>query len=139
MVTAKLKELEDTRAKLAALEASVAAELRSELAALPVRYGFDNAAAFVAAVRAASGKRRGRKPGLGKSGKAKPTASKRRKRAVITDETRAGVKKLVEEGKTGGEIAKTLGISLPSVQNIKKALGLVGKSKAGRRTKPAKS
>ena len=30
-------------------------------------------------------------------------------------------------GKTGGEIAKSLGISLPSVQNIKKALGLVKK------------
>ena len=51
----------------------------------------------------------------------------RRRRAVITDETRASVKKLVESGKTGGEIAKSLGISLPSVQNIKKALGLVKK------------
>jgi DNA-binding CsgD family transcriptional regulator len=35
------------------------------------------------------------------------------------------VKKLVGAGKTGSEIAKSLGISLPSVQNIKKALGLV--------------
>jgi len=50
---------------------------------------------------------------------------KRRKRAVITDQTRAEVKKLVESGKTGSQIAKTLGISLPSVQNIKKAIGLV--------------
>ena len=30
-------------------------------------------------------------------------------------------------GKTGGEIAKAIGISLPSVQNIKKELGLVKK------------
>jgi hypothetical protein len=50
---------------------------------------------------------------------------KRRKRSVITDETRSSVKKLVEGGKTGSQIAKALGISLPSVQNIKKALGLV--------------
>jgi DNA-binding CsgD family transcriptional regulator len=35
------------------------------------------------------------------------------------------VKKLVEGGKTGSQIAKALGISLPSVQNIKKSLGLV--------------
>jgi hypothetical protein len=49
----------------------------------------------------------------------------KRHRAVITDDTRKDVKKLVEAGKTGGEIAKVLGISLPSVQNIKKALGLV--------------
>jgi hypothetical protein len=35
------------------------------------------------------------------------------------------VKRLVESGKTGAQIARTLRISLPSVQNIKKALGLV--------------
>ena len=40
---------------------------------------------------------------------------------------RAKVKKLVEDGKTGAEIAKAAGISLPSVHNVKKSLGLVGK------------
>lgn len=49
----------------------------------------------------------------------------KRPRAVITDKTRAKVKELVKAGKTGGQIAKATGISLPSVQNIKKALGLV--------------
>jgi DNA-binding CsgD family transcriptional regulator len=53
----------------------------------------------------------------------------RRKRATITDATRAEVKTMVEAGKTGAEIAAALGISPPSVQNIKKALGLV---KAGK-------
>ncbi len=48
---------------------------------------------------------------------------------MITDDTRAEVKKLVEAEKTGAEIAKALKISLPSVQNIKKALGLVRKQK----------
>ncbi len=46
-------------------------------------------------------------------------------RAIITDGTRVEVKKLVEAGRTGHEIAKAVGISLPSVQNIKKQLGLV--------------
>ena len=46
-------------------------------------------------------------------------------RAVITDATREEVKKLVADGKTGAEISEAVGISLPSVQNIKKALGLV--------------
>jgi len=32
---------------------------------------------------------------------------------------------MVEANKTGQEIAKALGISAPSVQNIKKALGMV--------------
>lgn len=56
---------------------------------------------------------------------AKPVKSKASSRGVITAETRAYVKKLIEAGKTGAMIAKDLGISLPSVQNIKKAFGLV--------------
>lgn len=122
MVTNKLKELEAARARLANLEQAIASELRTELASLPAKYGFASAREFANAVSAASGARRGRKPGKAAAG-----GRQRRRRAVITDETRASVKKLVEGGKTGGEIAKSLGISLPSVQNIKKALGLVKK------------
>ena len=133
MVTDKLKELEAARAKLASLEQSIAGELNKELASLPGKYGFQSTADFVKAVTAAAGGggkgrrgRRGRKAAA-PSGAASAAGKKRRKRSVITDETRAQVKKLVNEGKTGGEIAKTIGISLPSVQNIKKALGLVKK------------
>lgn len=128
MVTDKMKELEAARAKLAALEQSIQGELNKELAALPAKYGFASAEDFLAAVRAATGAkvRRGRKPGKAGAGKGAP-GKKRRKRAVITEATRNEVKKLVEAGKTGGEISKSLGISLPSVQNIKKALGLVKK------------
>ncbi len=127
--------------------------MKSELAALPAQYGFASAADFAAAVTKAAGKPRGRKPGnataavkpavavvvepaAAVAGKhvaaAKPKApakKKRRKRAVITDATKAEVKKLVEAGKSGGEIAKAVGISLPSVQNVKKALGLVKKTR----------
>lgn len=128
MITAKLKELTATRAKLASLEQSIASELNAELAALPGRYGFSDASSFIAAVTAATDgrrSRRGRPPGAGK----KDPSPKRRKRAKITDAMRAEVKKLVEAGKAGGAIAKAVGISLPSVQNIKKALGLVKKGK----------
>jgi len=50
-----------------------------------------------------------------------------RTRAKITSETKDKVKALVKEGKTGAAIAKEVGISVPSVQNIKKELGLVKK------------
>lgn len=129
MFTEKLKELASARAKLASLEQSIAAEISGELASLPAKYGFASATDFVAAVQAATGSgplRRGRKPGRARAGAG---STKRRTRATITDETRAQVKKLVVDGKTGGEIAKALGISLPSVQNIKKVLGLVKKRK----------
>ena len=134
MVTDKLKELEAARAKLESLEQSIADELNKELAALPAKYGFASASDFVRAVNAATGGgrgrrgRRGRPAGKGKSaGKKGGPGRKRRRRAVITDETRAQVKKMVDAGKTGAEIAESLKISLPSVQNIKKALGLVQK------------
>jgi hypothetical protein len=126
MITDEIRELAVAKAKVAELELAVAAGLRQELAALPATYGFDSVEAFLAAVRAASGKRRGRKPGPAKSA---IKAVGKRKRAKITEATRAEVKKLVTAGKTGAEIAKTVGISLPSVQNIKKALGLVGGKK----------
>jgi hypothetical protein len=124
MVTDKIKELEAARAKLASLEQSIASELKRELAGLPAKYGFASAADFVRAVQDATGARRGRPVG---SGKSSGSGKKRRRRAVITDETRASVKKMVNDGKTGAQIAESLGISLPSVQNIKKALGLVKK------------
>ena len=125
MVTKQIRELEATKAKMALLEKSIAKRLSKELAALPGKYGF-SLEEFLAAVKSAAGKgpkgKRGRPAkSLVKSG----VKAKRRKRSVITDETRASVKKLVETGKTGSQIAKSLGISLPTVQNIKKALGLV--------------
>lgn len=129
MVTDKLKELETARAKLASLEQSIADELNGELAALPAKYGFASVSDFMRAVNAAAGGGKGR--GGSRRGRpagkkaAKKGGRKRRSRAVITDETRAQVKKLVDAGKTGSEIAETLKISVPSVQNIKKALGLV--------------
>ena len=132
MLSNKLKELAATRAKLASLEQSLAGELNRELSSLHSQYGFESVEEFIKAVRAAAnggstGGGNGRRTASG-AAKTAGAAPKKRKRAVVTDETRAGVKKLVTAGKTGGEIAKELGISLPTVQNIKKALGLVRKS-----------
>jgi hypothetical protein len=125
MITDKLKTLAITKAKVAELEQDIAAELNRELASLPEKYGFDSVPAFVAAVQSASrGKGKGQGRGRGRA-KAAAGTGKRRKRAVITADTKAKVKTLVADGKTGAEIAKAVGISLPSVQNIKKELGLV--------------
>lgn len=126
MLTDKLKQLASLKAKTAQLEAQVRAEQQKELAALPAKFGFGGPDDFIAAFRAATGKRD--RPSSTRGG-AKSGGSVRRRRANITDETRSQVKKLVAGGRTGTEIATALGISLPSVQNIKKALGLVKKHK----------
>ncbi len=128
MVSEKLKALEAARAKVATLEQSIAAERDQALAALPAQFGFPDADTFIAAVKAATGARRGRRK-LGRRSTTKTAPTKQRKRAKITDATRAEVKKLVEAGKSGTDVAKAVGISLPSVQNIKSALGLVKKRK----------
>ena len=119
MVTNKIRLLRTTKAKVAKLEQSIKAQLAKELASLPRKYGFSSPHDFIKAVRSVAGK------ALVSAGK--KVGGKRRKRAVITADTKAKVKSLVEAGKTGGEIAKSVGISLPSVQNIKRELGLVKK------------
>lgn len=116
MITQSVTELNNAKAKVAELEQ----KLVKELASLPFAYGFNSLNSFVAAVEAAAGKGR-----IGRPRKVKAKAVKRRKRATITDAVRIKVKHLVKAGKTGSHIAKALGISMPSVQNIKKALGLV--------------
>ena len=126
MVTEVVKELEAARAKVAELENSLAKAQKQKLAGLPKEYGFDNLADFIKAIKGAgSVARRGR-------GAAKPVATaatsskkQRSKRARITPEVKEKVKSAVNAGKTGAEIAKEFGISVPSVQNIKKEFGLV--------------
>ena len=107
-----LKKIESYKSRIAALES----KLFGELSKLPARYGFSDAEEFVSAVRQASRT----SPKAGKAGK-----RKRKPRAKITDATRQKVKSLVAAKKTSAAIAKELNISVPSVQNIKKALGLV--------------
>ncbi len=111
-----LKLLAQYQKKTARLERGLV-KFNQQLAQLPAKFGFKSMAGFIAALRqvaAASGAK-----------VLAPKATKRRKRAVITADTKSKVKQLVAAKKTGQEISKALKISLPSVQNIKKALGLV--------------
>ena len=134
MVTDKIKELQDLQARAADLQKSIEAERQQELTALPSRYGFDSVEAFIKAVRAAAGgkgKKRGRK--------AKAAPSGKRGRTKITPELKGKVIAAVQAGKTGAAIAQEFGISLPSVQNIKKEAGLVKARAADAAPAPAPS
>jgi len=124
MVTDAIKELQAAKAKVAALEQSLAKEQKQKLAKLPSEYGFDSVAAFIDAVKAAAGGAK-RGPKAAKVVAGKP--AKRGKRARLTPELKEKVKAAVNAGKTGAAIAKEFGISVPSVQNIKKEFGLVKK------------
>ncbi|MEN9811697.1 MAG: hypothetical protein RL479_383 [Verrucomicrobiota bacterium] len=115
MFSKKLKELQAARVRLASLEKTI----EGELAALPAQFGFDSAQAFADAVvkASASGARPARKGAVKPKGK--------RKRSVVTDELRTQVKQLAEAGQTGNQIKAATGLSLPTIQLIKKAFGLV--------------
>ena len=115
MVTNKIEQLREYQKKMAQIEKELAAFHR-KLAALPAKHGFRSMDAFIDALRAAA------KAGGGRVAK---SVGGRKPRAKITPETKQKVKALVAEGKTGSQVAKQLGISVPSVQNIKKELGLV--------------
>jgi hypothetical protein len=128
MIISSVKKLNDAKAEVARLEQALA----KELASLPSVYGFESLKEFVAAIKAAGGGgKRAERP-------EKATAPKTRKRAKITDAIRAKVGKLVKARQTGSQIAKALKISLPSVQNIKKALGLVRTSEKAARKRRAR-
>jgi hypothetical protein len=102
--------------ELAALDRR-AADLRIKtLASLPSRLNYADIPALIAALQA-----------IHESLSTGPTPKndKRRKRAVVTDAIRAEVKDLFNKGKTNAEISDIVGISAPTVQNIKKAWGLV--------------
>lgn len=138
MFNDQLAKLQKAKADLQQLESKISAERAAALAKLPADFGFASLEDFIAALKDAAkngGKLKAKagraaKATAAKAPKAAVTkAVKVGKRAKITDETRAQVKLLSEQGKTGEEIAKALGISAPSVQNVKKALGLV-KSRA---------
>ncbi|HRP05173.1 MAG TPA: helix-turn-helix domain-containing protein [Opitutaceae bacterium] len=118
----KLNQLEAARVKLAEMESSLTAERTSALANLPSEFGYPDLNSFIRALKSAQRSRGGRRKGAKKAATGK---AGRRTRAKITDETRNQVRSMVQAGKTGNEIAASLKISLPTVQNIKKALGLV--------------
>ena len=126
MLTSQIKELNAAKERIAKLEAEISRDLHRSLSTLHSEFGFNDLPSFITAVKAAAGT-------AYRSGRKSATKAAKRTRAVITPATHAAVKKLTKAGETGAAIAEELGISLPSVQNIKKALGLV----KSRKPKPA--
>lgn len=122
MKSTDLKKIEKYKKEIARLLAVVNKQNR-KLLALPAKHGYRSMDEFIAALKAAGA------AGAGAAPKAKAGGGKTRKRAKITPEIKAQVKAMAGQGKTGAEIAKATGISVPSVANIKRELGLVKKRK----------
>lgn len=129
MLEDKIKELQRITQQKQKLEAEIAESRSAELASLPGRFGYSDVKDFVKALLAASGGRMPRKA-------AGETVKKRGKRARVTPEMREEILAAARAGETGPVIAKRFGVSVPTVQNIKKAAGLV-KARASSEGAPA--
>ncbi|MFA6960359.1 MAG: helix-turn-helix domain-containing protein [Opitutaceae bacterium] len=135
--TDQFAEIEKAKAKIAQAEAKLAADRVVALSKLPGDYGYSNLNDFIKALKTAAGKRKGKKAKAAKAPKAAKAG--KRTRTKITPELKQQVIAAVQEGKSGAEIAKAYGISLPSVQNIKKEAGLVKARSAAAPEAPAAS
>jgi hypothetical protein len=113
MIKENAKRLAEYKAKIVELEKQVAKERTRVLAHLHEEYGFASAKELIRAIRKAAGRgvRRG--------------APRRRKYTRITADLKVKIKKALQRGKTGAQVAGEYGVSLPSVYNLKKAFGLV--------------
>ncbi|MBE2214241.1 MAG: helix-turn-helix domain-containing protein [Opitutaceae bacterium] len=125
MLSSKIKELADYKAKIVELEKAVLEERETALARAHTDLGFASRSDLIKALKALekAAPKRGRKKGA-KPADAKAERKGRRKRTTITPELRDSILAAVKEGGTGAAVAKRFGVSLPTVQNIKRAAGL---------------
>ncbi len=109
------KKLAAARTAVARIEAALTNKRNRVLKQLHLEHGFTSPDAFIKALQQAAATAG---PGSEKVG------VRRRKRTAITPKIKKLVKELAMAGRTGAEIVHAVGISLPSVQNIKRELGL---------------
>lgn len=158
-LTKQLENTRRAEAKLAAELAQAQKQLAERLAGLPKELGFESVDEVIKALlplaspvlKGNFGAVAKKKPAAtkavktGKHGaksaapvaaeaastpaKSKPVKKKKQKRATITPEVKEALRALVLAKKTGSEIAAELNISIASVHNIKKELGLIAAKK----------
>ncbi|TVR52340.1 MAG: hypothetical protein EA425_05155 [Puniceicoccaceae bacterium] len=144
MLTEKLTELEKARKAVEQLEKSIEKDRSAQLASLHTDMGYETRGELIEALTSLGGvTRRGRRPGRKAAKKAarkvakkaagkaaKKTAAKKAarkgkgKRARLTAEDKQKIGDHLKEGRKSTQLAREFGVSLATVQNIKRALGL---------------
>lgn len=119
-----LSALQAAESQVQALRQKAANERTQLLAGLHAQCGFGSRKDLIDALLALGGPGRG-KPAKSNGGGTAPGAAKKRKRARITAELRNDVVKALQAAEAASAIAKRFSISSQTVQNIKKAAGLV--------------
>lgn len=123
MLTSQLKELAKAKEKVANLESAITSVRKKQLEKLHADLGFESREDLISALRSIG------RGGKGRRGRAAAGKKPRRKRTTITPELKAKIEAAARAGGKGMAIAKKFGVSLPTVQNIKRAAGLTRKTK----------
>ena len=108
MAITKLKELENYKSKVAALEKEIATERTARFSSLHKEVGLESTEALIAALK-----------GLSKK------ASKRSKRARLNPAIKQKIANAIKAGLKGVDAAKKFSVSIPTIQNIKNEFELV--------------
>jgi hypothetical protein len=119
-----LVALQKAEAQVEQLRRKAAEERAGHLKNLHTSYGFASRGELIEALVSLDGGRRGR-AAYGTAGASASSSSGKRRRARITPEMRSEVVKAIKGKEPAGAVAKRFSISIQSVQNIKKAAGLV--------------
>jgi CENP-B N-terminal DNA-binding domain len=127
-----LTALQKAEAQVQQLRKKAASERAQQLEGLHVRFGFASRTELIEALVALDGtRRRGGSP-KATTGSETPVAGRTSTRARLTPEMKAEIVEAIKAGESGVSVAERFSISGQTVQNIKKAAGLVRSRKKGK-------
>lgn len=116
-----LSALQAAEARVQKLRTKAQSERAQTLKDLHVRLGFTSRSELVSTLQALDGGGRGGP----RTATTSSMPARRGKRARITPEMKKGIIEAIKAGAAGAAVSERFGISIQSVQNIKKAAGLV--------------
>ena len=118
--------LQRAEAAVQQLRQKAASQRVAHLKRLHSAFGFSSRVELIDALMAVDGAgRHGGRRTAKAGGTAAPAAARKSKRARVTPEMKSEIIKALKAGGPGGAVAKGFGVSSQTVQNIKKAAGLV--------------
>ncbi len=126
MLSARIKEIELYKSKIAGLEKKIVAE-QKKLSSLHTKLGYSSRAELIKALMVLGPS--GKSGNKGRKASKSTGAQGRRKRTTITPKLKASIVKALKAGGKGITVAKDFGVSVPTIQNIKTEAGLIKKRK----------
>jgi hypothetical protein len=132
ILSSTLTALQKAEAQVQQLRKKAANERAEQLKGLHLRFGFGSRTELIEALVGLGGTRQRGGSQKATTGGERPVAARKGKRARLTLEMKAEIVQAIKAGEAGAVIAKRFSVSGQTVQNIKKAAGLVRARKKGK-------